>query len=592
MRVRWVGCMLLTTLLVLSMSCGSDDKHTLQPDPGPAERFVGEWIEDASTGGITKVVIRIEGEDIFVHMWGSCSPTDCDWGEVSTPVSDVADGFLSIEWTPSFCEMTQILTCPTPNRLKVESHTHYIDDSGRPDRDDTYYFHKAGAAGPAAVDDLEVSDVTSTSVALTWTAPGVIGSGESCSAYDLRYSTSAISEENWETATSAAGLPGPAAAGTQESYTVTGLQPGTPYDFGLKSRDEQSNWSPLSNTPTATTQSASGQGIVVVSTRGDGIWRTTNGGDSWSKAGVDTYWNYFGGLCEVQGTPGVLYAACNTTQCQSQPAVAQTYRSDDYGATWAAVSGCRRCFHEGASIISMASVQPDVVYGGTWNYAEGDCNGFYDQGGAFYRSEDGGSSWSYRSTGLPHYSGKTFHTRINTILLNRADPQRVIVGIFDPDNDTESNGLFLSTDAGASWDALPIGTPEQLARVEVYSLASDPTDPSRIVAATRWGVFLSEDAGASWSKTSDESSAWIVVYHPGDSQVVFTSEEVSTDGGQTWTSRPLPTGGSKSLAIDGDNDLLYAAGYGGVYRSPDMGVTWSLLRELVDCQTILVVSPD
>ena len=88
---------------------------------------------------------------------------------------------------------------------------------------------------------------------LTWAAPGDDGSTGTAASYDVRYSTSAITEGNWASATQATGEPTPSIAGSSESFTVTGLTPSTTYYFAIKTSDEASNTSALSNTPSATT---------------------------------------------------------------------------------------------------------------------------------------------------------------------------------------------------------------------------------------------------------------------------------------------------------------------------------------------------
>jgi chitodextrinase len=95
-----------------------------------------------------------------------------------------------------------------------------------------------------------------TSVQLTWTAPGDDGNVGTASQYDLRYSTSPINESNFSSASRWLSAPTPAAAGTQQTTTVTGLQPNTTYYFALKTADDASNWSGISNVVSRTTPQA------------------------------------------------------------------------------------------------------------------------------------------------------------------------------------------------------------------------------------------------------------------------------------------------------------------------------------------------
>ncbi|RKX43917.1 MAG: hypothetical protein DRP27_07600, partial [Thermotogae bacterium] len=96
----------------------------------------------------------------------------------------------------------------------------------------------ADTTPPSAVIDLSTSNPTSHSITLTWTAPGDDGNNGTASEYDIRYSTSEITEENWNSATQCTGEPAPKPAGSSETFTVTGLSPNTTYYFALKTADE------------------------------------------------------------------------------------------------------------------------------------------------------------------------------------------------------------------------------------------------------------------------------------------------------------------------------------------------------------------
>jgi len=107
---------------------------------------------------------------------------------------------------------------------------------------------------PAAVDDLAVAGAYDESAALQWIAPGDDGAYGQAAEYDIRYATSPIDEGNWAAATQCTGEPAPKLAGQAESFLVSGLSPSTTYYFALKTADESSNWSALSNVVEATTQ--------------------------------------------------------------------------------------------------------------------------------------------------------------------------------------------------------------------------------------------------------------------------------------------------------------------------------------------------
>ncbi len=130
-----------------------------------------------------------------------------------------------------------------------------------------YYFNalSSGRANGDWIPPQGVADLSlrtgRTSAVVTWTAPGDDGVSGAASEYELRYSTSAITAENFSGATRLS-TPSPGEAGSTECVEFFGLAGCTKYYFGLRTRDEASNWSPLSNLPTGTTK-CSGYELAV-----------------------------------------------------------------------------------------------------------------------------------------------------------------------------------------------------------------------------------------------------------------------------------------------------------------------------------------
>src|SRR6185369_8688950 len=106
---------------------------------------------------------------------------------------------------------------------------------------------------PAAVTNLSVSSVTSSSATLLWVSPGDDGNTGTATSYDIRYSTALIDNTSWTSANQETGEPAPAAAGNSQSFTVNGLAANTTYYFALKTADEVGNISLLSNVPSRAT---------------------------------------------------------------------------------------------------------------------------------------------------------------------------------------------------------------------------------------------------------------------------------------------------------------------------------------------------
>jgi hypothetical protein len=129
---------------------------------------------------------------------------------------------------------------------------------------DKLYDH--GAKGwdqtaPRTITDLVAIPATSTSAALTWTAP--VGAVR----YQVKYSRLPIKENidspaedasytNWWAATNATNEPIPQGGGAREEIVITGLDANLDYYFAVKSFDENNNLSEISNI--ATTDEDSG----------------------------------------------------------------------------------------------------------------------------------------------------------------------------------------------------------------------------------------------------------------------------------------------------------------------------------------------
>ena len=112
------------------------------------------------------------------------------------------------------------------------------------------------ATAPAAIDDLGIQSTGCDSVSLAWTAPGDDGTEGRASSYDLRYSSAAINETNWDSATECEGEPVPKPSGQPETMTIDNLVFGVTYYFALKACDDEANESEVSNNPSTTVGSS------------------------------------------------------------------------------------------------------------------------------------------------------------------------------------------------------------------------------------------------------------------------------------------------------------------------------------------------
>ena len=157
--------------------------------------------------------------------------------------------YLAVDVNPSMKAELNVTSAKDFN-LQVDSDGDGIFEQERPP--DANEVLGADFTPPAAITDLSVTDTTSGSATLTWTATGGDGAQGTAFKYDLRYSTEPITEENWQYAKTAESPPQP--AGTLQAATITGLDAGITYHFALKARDDAWQESALSNAATGSTK--------------------------------------------------------------------------------------------------------------------------------------------------------------------------------------------------------------------------------------------------------------------------------------------------------------------------------------------------
>src|SRR6266536_68172 len=204
-----------------------------------------------------------------------------------------------------------------------------------------------------------------------------------------------------------------------------------------------------------------------------------------------------------------------------------------------------------------------------------------------YRSDDAGASWSAANAGLPAF-------RIQTIAIDPASPSTLYAGTLTPDG-VASVGIFKSIDGGASWTAINEGLIDPLTGIsplDVWSLAIDPKNPKTILAGSRFSeIFKSVDGGQTWqSKTLGgfnvalETSAF--QFDPSNSSRVLAATTLglvrSTDGGESWSTYGNVNDSFYTLVTDPSSaTTLYAGNINGsgIFKSTDSGAHWTKINK-------------
>ncbi|HWA51608.1 MAG TPA: fibronectin type III domain-containing protein [Patescibacteria group bacterium] len=198
----------------------------------------GDWAFAVKTVTRASNTVTIDFSALDTNIAGYSNNTDTNLATIYFKVSAAAATnpiVLSFDATQSFMQTksntTDILKVPTNGSFTIIADT----------------------TAPNAVNNLSSTGSTNNSISLSWTAPTDVGPTTTVASYDLRYSTSTITALNWASATAVTGLPIPASPGTNQTFTVSGLNSNANYFFGIKSTDAVGNISNLSNIVTSST---------------------------------------------------------------------------------------------------------------------------------------------------------------------------------------------------------------------------------------------------------------------------------------------------------------------------------------------------
>jgi photosystem II stability/assembly factor-like uncharacterized protein len=262
---------------------------------------------------------------------------------------------------------------------------------------------------------------------------------------------------------------------------------------------------------------------------GRGVYRSNDGGDTWSFAGLYNV-GQIGALRIHPTDPDIVWVAANGDMFKRN-VDRGVFKTLDGGKTWKKTLFLNDS--TGASDVEVMPGNPDVVYAWIarierkpWTIISG------SKEGGFYKSIDGGNSWKKTGTGLPNVlTGK------GNLGVTAANPNRLYLLV----EAAPGGGLYRSDDAGATWQLMN-STPGLITRPFYYTtLGTDPTNADVVYAGAET-LYKSTDGGKTVvpfrTPHTDNHDIWV---NPNNGQTMVQANDgganVSYDGGRTWSTQ-------------------------------------------------------
>ncbi len=313
-----------------------------------------------------------------------------------------------------------------------------------------------------------------------------------------------------------------------------------------------------------------------------GLFRTTDGGANWvpiadGKIPVGS----MGSIAVADSDPRVVYVGTGSDGVRSNVSTGRgVYKTADGGETWQFV-GLYNAGQIGA--VRVHPTNPDIV----WVAAMGDAFKKNEERGIF-KTSDGGKTWKkvlYVNDGVGAMDVEVQPGNPNVVYawMSRLErkPWTIISG-------SKDGGFYRSTDGGETFTQVRTGLPADL--IGKANLAVTPAKPDRIYALIEalpgGGFYRSDDSGQSWTLMTPMPALLQRPFYyttigadPLNADVVYAGAEgffKSADGGKTFTPLRTPHTDNHDIWINPkDGNIMVQSNDGGANVSTDGGRTWS-----------------
>lgn len=337
---------------------------------------------------------------------------------------------------------------------------------------------------------------------------------------------------------------------------------------------------------TAVTGIPGNPNIYYVGTAGGGVWKSTDGGNTWKLLLPHADTSSIGAVTVDPSNPNYVWVGTGESNVRNDTITGGgVYFSPDGGKDWKFM-GLKKAGQIARIVVNPKN--PNVVFVA----ALGDPWGANKERGVF-RTTNGGKTWQ-----------KVLYVNDSTgasdVIMDPGNPKVLFAGMWSVRrypwtlvNGSKTGGVWRSTDGGKAWKQLKNGLPSgETGRI---TLAAAPSNPDHIYAliSTRHGMlWSSHDLGSRWSLVSNNHAlatrAWyfagMAVDPDNQNKVYFTSLHlmVSDNGGKTvHVLDPGVHPDHHAVWIDPNNpNRIIQGNDGGVFLSLNGGKTWRFLDTL------------
>ena len=302
--------------------------------------------------------------------------------------------------------------------------------------------------------------------------------------------------------------------------------------------------------------------IFRSSNPGCGVWKTSDGGESWTHMGLEETFTISRILVHPEN-PDIVYVAASGHEW-TQNKERGLYKTTDGGESWEKI--LYKGPESGVNDLVMDPRDPEVLYATTWQRTRLKWNDprTYEthKDNGIWKTTNGGKNWKQLSDGLPEskFMGRT------GIDVARSNPDVVYAFVDDYEvafkaekGELDSYGrpkedvikgatLYRSDDAGESWKQVSGLSEETMKYMSGHSgtygwvfaqMRVDPNDENRVYTLGLW-INISTDGGATFEPDRgkihmDQHGMWI---DPDNSNYILAAHDggisVSYDKGENW----------------------------------------------------------